>query len=102
MRFDIITIFPEIFRSVFSGGVVKKAMEKGLVEVHVHDLRTFTRDKHKQVDDRPFGGGQGMVLKPEPIFTAVEEIRRREGVPTNRLLSFTHMKSETLPICFPV
>jgi tRNA (guanine37-N1)-methyltransferase len=81
MRFDIITIFPEIFGSVFSGGVVKKALEKGLVEVHVHDLRTFTKDKHKQVDDRPFGGGQGMVLKPEPIFAAVEEIRRREGVP---------------------
>jgi len=81
MRFDIITIFPEIFNSVFSGGVVKKALEKGLVEVHVHDLRTFTRDKHKQVDDRPFGGGQGMVLKPEPIFAAVEEIRLREEAP---------------------
>lgn len=81
MRFDIITIFPEIFGSVFSGGVVKKALEKGLIEVHVHDLRTFTRDKHKQVDDRPFGGSQGMVLKPEPIFAAVEEIRCREGVP---------------------
>jgi tRNA (guanine37-N1)-methyltransferase len=81
MRFDIITIFPEIFGSVFSGGVVKKALEKGLVDVHVHNLRTFTRDKHKQVDDRPFGGGQGMVLKPEPIFAAVEEIRQKEGAP---------------------
>lgn len=81
MRFDIITIFPEIFSSVFSGGVVKKALEKGLIEVHVHDLRTFSRDKHKQVDDRPFGGGQGMVIKPEPVFAAVEEIRNSEKTP---------------------
>ncbi len=81
MRFDIITIFPEIFSSVFSGGVVKKALEKGIIEVHVHDLRAFSDDRHKQVDDRPFGGGQGMVLKPEPIFAAVEEIRFCEKTP---------------------
>ena len=81
MRFDIITIFPEIFRSVFSGGVVKKALEKGILEVHVHDLREFSVDKHKQVDDRPFGGGHGMVLKPEPIFAAVEEIRQGVDMP---------------------
>ena len=81
MRFDIITIFPGMFGSVFSGGVVKKALEKGLIEVHVHDLRDFTHDKHKQVDDRPFGGGQGMVLKLEPIFAAVKEIKSREEVP---------------------
>lgn len=78
MRFDIITIFPEMFGSVFSAGVVKKALEKGLIEVHVHNLRDFSGDKHKQVDDRPFGGGQGMVLKPEPIFAAVEGIRNDE------------------------
>ena len=81
MRFDIITIFPEIFSSVFSGGVVKKALEKGIIEVHVHDLRAFSHDRHKQVDDRPFGGGQGMVLKPEPIFAAMEDIRRCEKTP---------------------
>ena len=81
MRFDIITIFPEMFGSVFSGGVIKKALEKGLVEVHVHDLRDFALDKHKQVDDRPFGGGQGMVLKPEPIFAAVEKIKQSEETP---------------------
>lgn len=81
MRFDIITIFPEIFGSVFSGGIINKALEKGLIEVHVHDLRSFTLDKHKQVDDRPYGGGQGMVLKPEPIFTAVEKIRQNEETP---------------------
>jgi tRNA (guanine37-N1)-methyltransferase len=75
MRFDIITIFPRMFDSVLSAGVLGKAMEKGLIEVLVHDLRDFTSDKHRQVDDRPFGGKPGMVLKPEPIFKAVEAVR---------------------------
>ncbi|MFC2163435.1 tRNA (guanosine(37)-N1)-methyltransferase TrmD [Acidobacteriota bacterium] len=72
MRFDIITIFPQMFGSFFTGGVVGKALHKGLLEVKIHDLRDFALDRHKQVDDRPFGGKQGMVLKPEPIFSAVE------------------------------
>lgn len=63
---------------MFSKGVIKKALDKGLIEVHVHNLRDFTFDKHKQVDDRPFGGGQGMVLKSESIFAAVEKIKRNE------------------------
>jgi len=75
MRFDIITIFPEMFEAIFSGGVVNRAVEKGLIEIHVHNLRDFTTDKHKQVDDRPYGGEEGMVFKPEPIFAAVERIR---------------------------
>jgi tRNA (guanine37-N1)-methyltransferase len=75
MRFDIITIFPRMFDSVLAAGVLGKALEKGLIEVKVHDLRDFTSDKHRQVDDRPFGGKPGMVLKPEPIFTAVEKVR---------------------------
>ncbi len=65
-----------MFASVFSGGIIKKAMESGRVEVAVHDLRDYTRDKHRQVDDRPFGGQEGMVLKPEPVFEAVEAVRR--------------------------
>jgi tRNA (guanine37-N1)-methyltransferase len=81
MRFDIITIFPEMFGSVFSKGVIKRALDKGLIEVHVHNLRDFTFDKHKQIDDRPFGGGQGMVLKSESIFAAVEKIKRNEKTP---------------------
>ena len=76
MRFDIITIFPEMFTSVFSGGIIRKALDKGLMEIAVHDLRDYTRDKHRQVDDRPYGGLEGMVLKPEPIFAAVEAVRR--------------------------
>lgn len=81
MRFDIITIFPDMFGSLFSGGVVKKAIDAGLIRVEVHDLRDYSESKHKQVDDRPFGGGQGMVLKPEPIFEAVEKIRGGEKIP---------------------
>jgi tRNA (guanine37-N1)-methyltransferase len=81
MRFDIITIFPEMFNAMFSGGIIKKAQEKGLLQVVVHNLRDFTADKHRQVDDRPFGGGEGMVFKPEPIFAAVESIRRTSKAP---------------------
>jgi tRNA (guanine37-N1)-methyltransferase len=81
MRFDIITIFPEMFGSLYAGGVVKKALDRGLLEVIAHDLRDYTSDKHKQVDDRPFGGGQGMVLKPEPIFKAVEAVRKDADTP---------------------
>ncbi len=81
MRFDIITIFPEMFGNVFSVGVLKKALDRNLIEVHIHNLRDFASDKHKQVDDRPFGGKPGMVLKPEPIFAAVEDIREDESIP---------------------
>ncbi|HSA95966.1 MAG TPA: tRNA (guanosine(37)-N1)-methyltransferase TrmD [Acidobacteriota bacterium] len=79
MRFDIITIFPEMFTGVFSGGVVKRALDRGRIRIVVHDLRDFTQDKHRQVDDRPFGGLEGMVLKPEPIFRAVEAVREDGG-----------------------
>lgn len=74
LRFDIITIFPEFFGAVFDYGIVRRARAAGLVEVQAHDLRAWTTDKHRQVDDRPFGGGDGMVLKPEPIFAAVENL----------------------------
>ncbi|MDT5061925.1 MAG: tRNA (guanine37-N1)-methyltransferase [Acidobacteriota bacterium] len=74
MRFDIITIFPDFFREVFDYGIIRRACAAGLVDVRAHDLRGWTEDKHKQVDDRPFGGGDGMVLKCQPIFAAVEEL----------------------------
>jgi len=70
-----------MFGCVFSRGVIKKALEKDLLEVCVHNLRDFCSDKHRQVDDRPFGGGQGMVFKPEPIFKAVEMVRENKDVP---------------------
>jgi tRNA (guanine37-N1)-methyltransferase len=78
MRVDIITIFPDFFRGAFEYGIIRRAQGAGLLEVHAHDLRRWTSDKHKQVDDRPFGGGDGMVLKVEPIFAAVEELTGRE------------------------
>jgi tRNA (guanine37-N1)-methyltransferase len=74
LRFDIITIFPDFFREAFEFGIIRRARLAGLVETKTHDLRDWTSDKHRQVDDRPFGGGDGMVLKPEPIFAAVESL----------------------------
>ena len=74
MRFDLITIFPEFFAGPLDYGIVRRAREANLIEIHVHDLRAFTRDRHRTVDDRPFGGGEGMVMKPEPLFEAVESL----------------------------
>jgi tRNA (guanine37-N1)-methyltransferase len=74
MRFDLITIFPEFFAGPLEHGIVRRARESRLVEVRVQDLRAFTKDRHRTVDDRPFGGGAGMVLKPEPLFEAVESL----------------------------
>ena len=74
MRFDIVTIFPDFFRGPFEFGVVPRAFRDGIAEAHTHDLRAFTHDRHRTVDDRPFGGGEGMVLKPGPIFECVESL----------------------------
>lgn len=74
MRFDIVTIFPEFFRGPLDFGVLRRAREQGLVNVTIHDLRAFTHDRHQTVDDRPFGGGEGMVLKAQPIFECVESM----------------------------
>jgi tRNA (guanine37-N1)-methyltransferase len=72
--FHVLTIFPEFFEGPFAHGVVKRASDAGLVEIRIHNLRDWTSDRHKTVDDRPFGGGEGMVLKPEPVFAAAESI----------------------------
>jgi tRNA (guanine37-N1)-methyltransferase len=74
MKFEILTIFPGFFRGPLDHGIVRKAREAGLIEISIHDLRAFTRDRHRTVDDRPFGGGEGMVLKPEPIFECLESL----------------------------
>jgi tRNA (guanine37-N1)-methyltransferase len=74
MRFDLITIFPDFFAGPLDHGILRRAREAGIVEVSVQDLRVFTKDRHRTVDDRPFGGGEGMVLKPEPLFEAVEHL----------------------------
>src|SRR6202142_1454790 len=74
MKFEILTIFPDFFRGPLDYGIVRRAREAGLIEIGIHDLRTFTHDRHRTVDDRPFGGGEGMVLKPEPIFECLESL----------------------------
>ena len=87
MQIDIVTIFPDYFREAFDYGIIRRARAAGLVEIKAHDLRSWTSDKHKVVDDRPFGGGDGMVLKPEPIFAAVESLagaRRREDIASTK------------------
>src|SRR5450755_757494 len=75
MKFEILTIFPDFFRGPLDYGTVRKAREAGLIDIGIHDLRAFTEDRHRTVDDRPFGGGEGMVLKPEPIFECLEAMR---------------------------
>ncbi|MEY2482167.1 MAG: tRNA (guanine37-N1)-methyltransferase [Verrucomicrobiota bacterium] len=75
MRIDILTLFPEVCRAPLNESMMKRAQESGAVELRIHNLRDWTTDKHHVVDDAPFGGGQGMVMKPEPIFNAVEELR---------------------------
>ncbi len=96
VTFDVITIFPDFFRSILEHGLLKRALAAGQATIRLHDLRDYTDDRHRTVDDRPFGGGPGMVFKPEPVFQAVEAIRgdgRAEGVgiilltPQGRLLT---------------
>jgi tRNA (guanine37-N1)-methyltransferase len=86
MRIDIVTIFPRMVEQALAAGIVGRAIERGTLTVVVHDLRTFTTDKHRVVDDVPYGGGPGMVLKPEPMFRAIESITR-EGEPARVVLT---------------
>ncbi len=90
LRCDIITIFPEFFRETFDYGIIRRARAAGLVETNAHDLRRWTNDKHHAVDDRPFGGGEGMVLKPDPIFAGVRELtgcgKREDYSPETRVV----------------
>lgn len=86
MRFDAFTIFPEVMRPYLEVGVLGKAREAGLVEVRLHDLRDYTQDRHRTTDDVPYGGGGGMVMKPEPVFAAVEKVLEDELVTTPVIL----------------
>ena len=74
MRFEIVTIFPDFFAGPLEYGIVRRARNAGLIEIGIHDLRAFTQDRHRTVDDRPFGGGEGMLLKPDPLFACVEQL----------------------------
>ena len=81
MKFDIVTIFPKMIDAGLAEGVVSRGIGRGLLDVQVHDLRDHTADRHRSVDDVPYGGGPGMVMKPEPLARAVEDIRTRRGAP---------------------
>jgi len=102
MKFDIVTIFPKMVEGPLAEGIVARAIARGLLDVRVHDLRDFTTDRHRVVDDVPFGGGPGMVLKPEPLFTAVDRIREERGEPSGVILTspdgepLTHAVAERL------
>ena len=93
MRIDIVTLFPEICRAPLSESIMKRAQENRIVELHIHNLRDWTTDKHHVVDDAPFGGGQGMVMKPEPIFAAVEDAEIA-NVERTRMLNIRQSQSQ--------
>ena len=110
LHVDIITIFPDYFREAFDYGIVRRARAAGLIDIRAHDLRAWTTDKHRMVDDRPFGGGDGMVLKPEPIFAAVASLvgaDRRESVAAGKRVvllspqgrSFTQAVAAEFAVC---
>ena len=102
MKFDIVTIFPGMVKGPLAEGIVGRAIERKLLDVKVHDLREFTTDRHRVVDDMPFGGGPGMVMKPEPLFRAVERLTAERGRPGAIVLTspdgpvFTHETAERL------
>ena len=96
MRIDIVTLFPEICRAPLSESMMKRAQEKQIVELHIHNLRDWTTDKHHVVDDAPFGGGQGMVMKPEPIFAAVDDLSKEEQKTPNAQRSTPNVQSSKI------
>ena len=102
MKFDIVTIFPRMVEASLEEGIVGRAIQRGLLDLKVHDLRDHTADRHRTVDDVPFGGGAGMVMKPEPLFRAVQAIRDHRGAPGAVVLTspdgalFTHRQAERL------
>lgn len=102
MKFDFVTIFPRMVEAGLAEGVVSRGIEKGILDVRVHDLRDYTTDRHRTVDDMPYGGGPGMVMKPEPVARAVEDIRARRGEPSAVILlspqgrTFTQLEAARL------
>src|SRR5919108_1112966 len=86
MRFDVLTLFPEIFQGYLTQSILKLALDRGIVEIHLWNIRDWATGKHKSVDDRPFGGGPGMVMMPEPVFAAVEAVRQQAAEPGELIL----------------
>jgi len=98
MRIDIISIFPKMFEPVLNESIIKRARIKGKVKIHIHDLRDYSSDKHRKVDDRPFGGGSGMLMRPEPIFKAVEKIKSQSH-PSLSLRTSKVAKPQVILLC---
>src|SRR5688572_32085079 len=86
MRFDVLTLFPDIFQGYFTQSILKLALDAGLVEIHLWNIRDWAKGKHKSVDDRPFGGGPGMVIMPEPVYDAVEAVQAKAADPAQLIL----------------
>src|SRR5258708_39322039 len=86
MRFDVLTMFPDLFQGYFTQSLLKLALQKGLVEIHLWNIRDWAAGKHRAVDDRPFGGGPGMVIMPEPIFAGVEAVQAQAAEPAQLLM----------------
>jgi len=89
VKFDIITIFPDIFNSYFSESLINRAQKKKLIKINVHNLRKYTKDRHKTVDDAPFGGGSGMVMKVEPVYRAIKKIKKKSASWRTKVILFT-------------
>src|SRR5919199_887736 len=100
MKIDIVTIFPRMVEAPLAEGIVARAIARGIVDARVHDLRNFTTDRHRVVDDVPFGGGPGMVLKPEPLFAAGGWIRAHRGAPSAVILTSPRGERLTRPAEF--
>jgi tRNA (guanine37-N1)-methyltransferase len=100
MRFDILTIFPQIFDSYFNESIIKRARRERLIDIYVHDIRKFSLDKHKKVDDKPFGGGPGMLMTPQPIYDTIKHVKRFNSGPVIFLTpdgkQFTQRRAERL------
>ncbi len=96
MRFDVVTIFPAMFGPVFQQGVIARGIERGVIDLAAHDLRQYTHDRHRQVDDTPFGGGPGMVMKPEPVIEAVEAVRASNPGPVILMEPWGEMLDQTV------
>ncbi|SHF30166.1 tRNA (guanosine(37)-N1)-methyltransferase TrmD [Schwartzia succinivorans] len=103
MRIDILTLFPAMFEGPFSESILKRSIEQGILDIHLTNFRNFAYDKHRQVDDSPFGGGSGMVLKPEPLFRAVQHVKTQSAAQKKRVVllspngvTFTQNKAKEL------
>ncbi|MFA5050737.1 MAG: tRNA (guanosine(37)-N1)-methyltransferase TrmD [Patescibacteria group bacterium] len=89
MKFDILTIFPDIFENYFNASIIKRAQEKKIIKIKVHNFRSFTADKHKKVDDKPYGGGPGMILKIEPLYNALTKLKFFPKTKNQKIILFT-------------